>query len=75
MQTSIAHTDLLGPQPTYVPPLDIARALARHALDRANALDLTVADSFAIAREFGGVCESLRQVLDALDVEDGDPRA
>lgn len=71
MQTSIAHTDQPSAPTAFVPPLDIARALARHALDQANALDLETANSFAVAREFGGVCESLRQVLDALDAEDG----
>ncbi|MGV4984574.1 hypothetical protein ACVB8X_14225 [Streptomyces sp. NRAIS4] len=71
MQSSIAHTDLLGPLPTFIPPLDIARAVARQALDQANALDLTSVDSCTVAREFGGVCESLRQVLAALDAEDG----
>lgn len=71
MQTSIAHTEQLGPRPTFVPPLDIARALARQALDQANALDLDIVNSFAVAREFGGLRESLRQVLDALDAQDG----
>lgn len=68
---TMPHTDLTGPRATFVPPLDIARAMARAALDQANSLDVTTANSFAIAREFGGVCESLRQVLDALDAEDG----
>ncbi|WP_432169132.1 hypothetical protein [Streptomyces sp. 1222.5] len=71
MQSSIAHTEITVPRPTFVPPLDIARAQARQALEKANSLDLTVVDSFALAREFGGVCEALRQVLAALDAEDG----
>ncbi|WP_158692789.1 hypothetical protein [Streptomyces roseochromogenus] len=71
MQTSIAHTDLLGSRPTFIPPLGIARTMARQALDQANALDLTTVNSFTVAREFGGVCEPLRQVLDALDAQDG----
>ncbi|MFC3348234.1 hypothetical protein ACFOOM_12525 [Streptomyces echinoruber] len=70
MHTSIAHTDLPA-APTFVPPLDIARAQARRTLDEANALDLDTADSCAIARHFGGVCEVLREVLAALDAEDG----
>lgn len=71
MHSSIAHTHPLPPGPAYVPPLDIARELARRTLDEANALDMTTASSWAVAREFGGVCESLRQVLAALDAEDG----
>ncbi|MFF3847979.1 hypothetical protein [Streptomyces sp. NPDC002328] len=71
MHTSIAYTDLAPTRPAFVPPLDIARAQARHVLDEANALDLDVVDSFVIAREFGGLCEVLRQVLAALDAEDG----
>ncbi|SHI65214.1 hypothetical protein [Streptomyces sp. 3214.6] len=71
MQTSIAHTDLAIPRPTFAPPLHIARTQARRVLDEANALDLDTANSFAIAAEFGGVCEVLRQVLAALDAEDG----
>jgi hypothetical protein len=59
------------PRPTFVPPLDIAREQARRTLGEANALDMDTATSFAIAREFGGVCEALRQVLAALDAEDG----
>lgn len=70
MQTSIAHADPVPPRPTFVPPLDIARAQARQVLDEANALDLETANSFALAREFGGLCEALRQVLAALDSED-----
>lgn len=71
MPSSIAHTALVPPRPSFVPPLDIARALAREALDQAEAVDTATANSFVIAREFGGVCESLRQVLAALDAEDG----
>ncbi|MFF8406982.1 hypothetical protein ACF06P_35815 [Streptomyces sp. NPDC015684] len=70
MQSSIAYTEIAVPQPTFVPPLDIAREQARQTLDQANSLDLSVIDSFALAREFGGVCEALRQVLAALDAED-----
>lgn len=70
MSTSIAHTDLAVPRPTFAPPLDIARAQARRVLNEANALDLETADSFALAAEFGGVCEVLRQVLAALDAEE-----
>ncbi|WP_329214965.1 hypothetical protein OG352_05645 [Streptomyces sp. NBC_01485] len=71
MQTSIAHTDRPPALPTYVPPLDIAREHARRILDESNALDLDVANSFRLAGQFGAMCESLRQVLDALDAEDG----
>ncbi|MCQ9178732.1 hypothetical protein KMT30_06740 [Streptomyces sp. IBSBF 2953] len=71
MRTSIAHTDLDIPRPTFAPPLHIARAQARSVLDEANALDLDTADEFELAREFGGLCEVLRQVLAALDAEDG----
>lgn len=71
MQTSIAYHERPPALSAFVPPLDIARTLARQALDEANALDLTTTDSFTLAREFGGVCESLRQVLAALDAEDG----
>lgn len=67
MQSSIAHSDLISRRPTFVPPLDIARAQAQRTLDEANALDLHTANSFAVAREFGGLCEALRQVLAALD--------
>jgi len=71
MHSSIAQADRPPTLPAFVPPLDIARALAREALDRALALDLTTAHSLRLASEFGGVCESLRHVLDALDAEDG----
>lgn len=71
MQPSIAYTDRLLRLPPVNPPLDIARAHARDVLAQALALDLEIADSFTVAREFGGVCESLRQVLAALDTEDG----
>ncbi|MEU3899802.1 hypothetical protein [Streptomyces sp. NPDC045251] len=70
MQSSIAHTPQSQTRPAYVPPLDIARAQARHTLAEANALDMTTASSWAVAREFGGVCEALRHVLAALDAED-----
>ncbi|MFF9097626.1 hypothetical protein ACF1AX_31450 [Streptomyces sp. NPDC014802] len=70
MHTSIAHADLVPPRPTFVPPLHIARAQARQALNEANALDLDTANSFTIASHFGGLCETLREVLDALDAED-----
>ncbi|MEU1596148.1 hypothetical protein ABZ468_25645 [Streptomyces sp. NPDC005708] len=71
MQSSIAHTDLVPALPTFIPPLDVARHNARRMLDEANALDLAVVDSPTVANAFGGVCEVLRQVLGALDVEDG----
>ncbi|WP_416976643.1 hypothetical protein [Streptomyces sp. T028] len=71
MGSSIPYLDLTVPRPTFVPPLDIARAQAYEVLAEANALDLEVVDSFTIARHFGGVIEVLRQVLTALDAEDG----
>ncbi|MGW4889649.1 hypothetical protein [Streptomyces murinus] len=71
MQSSIAHTVSPDPRLTYTPPLDIARDLAREALNCATALDLVSATSLVLAREFGHICESLRQVLAALDAEDG----
>ncbi|MFF9310163.1 hypothetical protein ACF1BS_04550 [Streptomyces sp. NPDC014748] len=70
MQSSIAHADRPRPLPAFVPPLDIARTLARQTLDRANALDLTTTRPAALAAELGGVCEALRQVLDALAAEE-----
>lgn len=70
MQSSIAHHNWPPAPSTFVPPLDIARTLARQILDRVNALDLTTAHSAALAAELGGVCEALRQVLDALDAEE-----
>ena len=70
MRTSIAH----APRPTalsaFVPPLDIAREQARRILDEANALDLDTAAVGTVAVAFGGLCESLRQVLAALDADD-----
>ncbi|WDO09895.1 hypothetical protein ME763_31900 [Streptomyces murinus] len=71
MQSSIAHTVSPDPRLTYTPPLDIARAAARQALNEAPVLDSIGASSLALARAFGHICESLRQVLDALDAEDG----
>lgn len=71
MGSSIPYPDLLPPRLDFVPPLDVARQTARQMLDEANALDMDTADSFAVANAFGGVCECLRQVLAALDVEDG----
>ncbi|MCX3059611.1 hypothetical protein [Streptomyces beihaiensis] len=70
MPTSIAHTSPAALRPTFVPPLDVARSTARQVLDEANALDMDTANSFAVAREFGGVCEVLRQVFAALDAEE-----
>lgn len=71
MHSSIAHTDLPPQQPSFVPPLDIAREQARKVLAEANAIDMSTATSFNVAWQFGGVCEVLRQVLAALDAEDG----
>jgi hypothetical protein len=70
MQSSIAYPDRPPALPRYVPPLDIARSQARQVLDEANAVDMDTADSFTVARVFGGVCEVLRQVLAALDAEE-----
>jgi len=72
MQTSIAHTDRLPTVLAFVPPLDIARENARRILDESTALDLDITNSFRLAGQFGAVCEVLRQVLAALDAEDGD---
>lgn len=71
MHSSIAHTDLPPQQPPFVPPLDIAREQAHKVLAEAKALDMEIATSFQLAWQFGGVCEVLRQVLAALDAEDG----
>jgi len=73
MPSSIAHTGLVPGRPTFVPPLDVARAQARRTLVEANALDMETADSFAVAGAFGAVCEGLRQVLAALDEQDSKP--
>ncbi len=70
MRSSIAYADRLLALPPVNPPLDIARAHARKVLAQALAVDMELADSSTVAREFGGVCESLRQVLAALDAED-----
>ncbi|MGW1796857.1 hypothetical protein ACWCQN_12810 [Streptomyces sp. NPDC001984] len=71
MRSSIAHTDRMPPRPTFVPPLDIAREHARRTLAEANALDLEKTDPLIVAGQFGALQESLRQVLGALNVEDG----
>ncbi|MEU7403858.1 hypothetical protein [Streptomyces sp. NPDC044948] len=70
MQSSMAYADRLLALPLVNPPLDIARAHARKVLDQALAVNMELAHSATVAREFGGVCESLRQVLAALDAED-----
>ncbi|GAB2714837.1 hypothetical protein [Streptomyces bullii] len=71
MHSSIAHTEPMPWQPTFVPPLDIAREQARRVLDEANALDTSLASELAVYGTFGALQESLRQVLAALDAEDG----
>jgi hypothetical protein len=71
MQSSIAHTELVPQRPTFVPPLDIAREQARHILAEANALDVDTTPGNIVAGMFGALEESLRQVLAALDAEDG----
>ncbi|MET9158231.1 hypothetical protein ABZX56_10925 [Streptomyces parvulus] len=71
MESSIAYADRLLALPPVNPPLDIAVAHARDVLDQALAVDMELADSFTVARELGGVCESLRQVLAAFDAEAG----
>ncbi|MGW6911501.1 hypothetical protein [Streptomyces sp. NPDC054940] len=82
MQTSIAHvprgkdgTTTTGrwdgySQPTFVPPLHIAREQARIYLDRASALDLDTAPVGDVYGSHGALQESLRQVLAALDAEE-----
>jgi hypothetical protein len=58
-------------QPTFAPPLHIAREQARRCLDEANALDLATATVGEVYGSHGALQESLRQVLAALDAEDG----
>jgi hypothetical protein len=83
MHTSIAHTTvadrdegaaalrLVDTPPTFAPPLDIARDNGRHVLAEAVALDLNVATVGEVYGSHGDLMESLRQVLAALDAEDG----
>ncbi|MFI6248970.1 hypothetical protein [Streptomyces sp. NPDC051016] len=83
MRTSIAHTNipdrdesaaalrLVSARPEYVPPLDVARDMARTILAEANALDLDVATIGEVYGQRSALQESLRQVLGALDAEDG----
>ncbi|MFE6362907.1 hypothetical protein ACFVP3_23275 [Streptomyces sp. NPDC057806] len=82
MHPSVAHVPRNGgtttnsqwasyPQPTFVPPLHIAREQARRSLDTANALDLDTATVGEVYGSHGALQESLRQVLAALDAEDG----
>lgn len=73
MPSSIAHTHPVTPRPPWAPPLDIARTMARQVLDQTLALDLNAADTLTVTVAFGALQESLRQVLDALDAEDGRP--
>lgn len=83
MRTSIAHSNsadrdesetalrLVHSTPTFAPPLFIARDNARRILDEANALDLDTATVGEVYGQRGALQESLRQVLAALDAEDG----
>ncbi|MFJ6730069.1 hypothetical protein ACIQPQ_34735 [Streptomyces sp. NPDC091281] len=72
MLPSIPQSVSATPAPVrFVPPLDIAREQARTALAEADALDITIATTFEIARAYGAMEEGLRQVLAALDYEDG----
>ncbi|MET9081379.1 hypothetical protein ABZX77_05660 [Streptomyces sp. NPDC004237] len=83
MRTSIAHTNvadrdegaaalrLVDTVPTFAPPLDIARESGRRVLAEATALDLNVATVGDVYSSHGDLMESLRQVLAALDAEDG----
>lgn len=83
MSISIAHSAsadrdetetalrLVDSTPTFVPPLHIARESAQRILDEANALDLNTATIGEVYGQRGALQESLRQVLAALDAEDG----
>ncbi|MFJ2004726.1 hypothetical protein [Streptomyces chartreusis] len=57
--------------PTFVPPLHIARAQARRVFEQAAALDLDTAPAGDIYGSHGALLESMREVLAALDAEDG----
>ncbi|MCI3277460.1 hypothetical protein [Streptomyces cylindrosporus] len=80
MRTSIAHAahgaapkprHTAAGEPTFVPPLDIARDNARRVLTEAQELDLDTATVGEVYGQRGALQESLRQVLAALDAEDG----
>ncbi|MET7477945.1 hypothetical protein ABZT17_26760 [Streptomyces sp. NPDC005648] len=83
MHTSIAHTDfadrdetatalrIVNSTPTFAPPLDIARRNAHRTLAEASSLDLDTATVGQVYSQCGALQESLRQVLAALDAEDG----
>ncbi|MFJ9114419.1 hypothetical protein ACIRJO_02600 [Streptomyces sp. NPDC102394] len=82
MRTSIAHSShsirderetalrIVHTKPAFVPPLDIARDIARRVLDEANALDLDTATVGDVYGQRSALQESLRQVLAALDAQD-----
>lgn len=82
MHTSIAHTNiadrdedtaprLVDAVSTFAPPLDIARENGRRVFAEAAALDLNLATVGEVYGSCGALRESLRQVLAALDAEDG----
>ncbi|MFJ4365132.1 hypothetical protein ACIP4S_13370 [Streptomyces chartreusis] len=83
MHTSIAHTPVADGRPTtpgqwdpyalpsFVPPLFIAREQARRVFDEAAALDVDTAAPGDVYGSHGALLESMRQVLAALDAEDG----
>ena len=70
MPSSIAHADRPPTLAGFVPPLDIARDVARRTLDQASGIDPDTAASDTIYGEFGALRETLRLLLAALDVED-----
>ncbi|MFJ8153875.1 hypothetical protein [Streptomyces sp. NPDC094468] len=83
MHPSIAHTNfadrdenvaalrIVRYEPTFAPPLDVARDTARKVLAEARALDLDVATIGEVYGQRAALQESLRQVMAALDAEEG----
>lgn len=55
-------------------PLDVARTIARRFLTEAEALDLETASTVNVYASWGALTSCLRQVLNALDHEQGEQR-
>ena len=70
MQNRTEGGDGREPRAPFVPPYDIARAVARRALSEAAGLEVNAAPAAAVYASWGGLRAALEMLLGALDADD-----